>query len=278
MNNKKIALLALIPFAVFFLLFEFAPLLWVAVNSFYVEDIGWGIQNYVDIISSKFYVQSMIYSIKITWWSSLFGLVIAIIGTYSLTTLKFSKLHHFLISFNTVASNFAGIPLSFAFIILIGANGAFNLILKHFGVDIINLYSQTGIIIIYTYFQIPLAVLLLYPAFDAIKKEWQEAAMLMGASHLAYWRYIVIPMLSPALLGTLVILFANALGAYATIYALTSGNFNVMPIRIGALVSGDVSLNPYMASALSVYLIAMMMLIVIAQRYIAKRYHYVNKA
>ena len=101
--------------------------------------------------------------------------------------------------------------------------------------------------------------------------------MLMGASHLAYWRYIVIPMLSPALLGTLVILFANALGAYATIYALTSGNFNVMPIRIGALVSGDVSLNPYMASALSVYLIGMMMLIVVAQRYIAKRYHYVNK-
>jgi hypothetical protein len=42
--------------------------------------------------------------------------------------------------------------------------------------------------------------------------------------------------LTPALLGTFVILLANALGAYATVYALTTGNFNVLPIRIAGLV------------------------------------------
>jgi ABC-type sugar transport system permease subunit len=47
--------------------------------------------------------------------------------------------------------------------------------------------------------------------------------------------------LTPALLGTFVILLANALGAYATVYALTTGNFNVLPIRIAGLVSGDIS-------------------------------------
>lgn len=44
-------------------------------------------------------------------------------------------------------------------------------------------------------------------------------------------------------MGTFVILLANALGAYATVYALTTGNFNVIPIRISALVAGDISLD-----------------------------------
>ena len=132
-------------------------------------------------------------------------------------------------------------------------------------------------IAIYTYFQIPLAVLLLYPAFEALKKEWQEAAALLGANTTAYWCKIAVPVLMPALLGTLVILFANAIGAYATVYALTSGNFNVVPIRIGALVSGDIFLNPYLASALSLFLIGLMILVTVIHRKLSQRYNYRDK-
>ena len=85
-----------------------------------------------------------------------------------------------------------------------------------------NLYSKTGLIILYTYFQIPLGVLLLYPAFDALRDDWRESASLLGASTWDFWRHIGIPVLTPALLGTFVILLANALGAYATVYALTT--------------------------------------------------------
>ena len=55
-------------------------------------------------------------------------------------------------------------------------------------------------------------------------------------------------------MGTLSILFANAVGAYAAAAALTSGNINLLSIRIGALVSGDINLNPELASALAVIL------------------------
>ena len=34
---------------------------------------------------------------------------------------------------------------------------------------------------LYTYFQIPLGVLLLYPAFDALRADWRESAALLGA-------------------------------------------------------------------------------------------------
>ncbi|SQK77047.1 spermidine/putrescine ABC transporter membrane protein [Tatumella ptyseos] len=113
--------------------------------------------------------------------------------------------------------------------------------------------------------------MLLLPAFDGLKKEWRESAALLGAGRLSYWRHVALPILSPALLGTFVILLANALGAYATIYALTSGNFNVVPVRIAALVSGDISLDPYMGSALAMLLVVLLTVITVVQQYLVRR-------
>ena len=274
MRGKHIAIAICLPFVLLYLLFQLLPLVWVAINGFQLEDGSWGIDNFVEILTSKFYLQSIQYSLEISLYSSVMGLVIALIGSYSLSVLRPSKLSNFILSFNSMTSNFAGIPLSFAFIILLGTNGAVNIFLRQQGIDTINIYGKTGITIIYTYFQIPLAVLLLYPAFESLKKEWQEAASLLGANILIYWYKVAIPVLMPAILGTLVVLFANALGAYATVYALSDGNFNMIPIRIGALISGDVFLNPYMASALSIILVAIVLLITTVQRLLSRRYHY----
>ncbi|MCI7718080.1 MAG: ABC transporter permease subunit [[Pasteurella] aerogenes] len=274
MRGKHIAIAICLPFVLLYLLFQLLPLVWVAINGFQLEDGSWGIDNFVEILTSKFYLQSIQYSLEISLYSSVMGLVIALIGSYSLSVLRPSKLSNFILSFNSMTSNFAGIPLAFAFIILLGTNGAVNIFLRQQGIDTINIYGKTGITIIYTYFQIPLAVLLLYPAFESLKKEWQEAASLLGANILIYWYKVAIPVLMPAILGTLVVLFANALGAYATVYALSDGNFNMIPIRIGALISGDIFLNPYMASALSIILVAIVLLITTVQRLLSRRYHY----
>ena len=55
-------------------------------------------------------------------------------------------------------------------------------------------------------------------------------------------------------MDTFSILFANALGAYATAVALSSGNFNLFSIRIGALISGEITLKPELACALAMIL------------------------
>ena len=277
MKGKWLAVLVTLPFLLFFFAFQIVPLIWILFNSFQLEEGGWGLANFSEILNSSFYLQAIRYSLEISLWSSLFGLIIALFGSYSLSAVRPSRIGDFILSFNSMTSNFSGIPLAFAFIILLGANGAVNLLLRNYQVDTIDIYSKLGIIIIYTYFQIPLAVLLLYPAFEALKKEWQEAAALLGANTTAYWCKIAVPVLMPALLGTLVILFANAIGAYATVYALTSGNFNVVPIRIGALVSEDIFLNQYLASALSLFLIGLMILVTVIHRKLSQRYNYRDK-
>ncbi|RMQ49527.1 Polyamine ABC transporter permease [Pseudomonas cichorii] len=275
-RGKWLSLLCLLPFALFFIVFQIAPLAWVAINSLHSE-AGWGIENFVNAFGSRFYRQAMQFSLEISFWSSLFGIVIAVLGSYSLRNVD-SRLRDFVNSFANMTSNFSGVPLAFAFIILLGFNGAVTLMLKQAGIiEDFNLYSKTGLIILYTYFQIPLGVLLLYPAFDALREDWRESSALLGASSFQYWRYIGLPVLTPALLGTFVILLANALGAYATVYALTTGNFNVLPIRIAAMVAGDISLDPNMASALAMILVGLMTLVTVVHQWLLKRSYHVSR-
>nr|WP_249684420.1 MULTISPECIES: ABC transporter permease subunit [Pseudomonas] len=270
------ALLCLAPFAVFFIIFQIAPLAWVMLHSVQVES-SWGLDNFSKVFNSKFYRQAIQHSLQISFWSSLFGILIAILGSYSLRRVD-SRLRDFVNAFANMTSNFAGVPLAFAFIILLGFNGALTMLLKQAGIiEDFNLYSKSGLIILYTYFQIPLGVLLLYPAFDALREDWRESAELLGAGAWQYWRHIGLPVLTPALLGTFVILLANALGAYATVYALTTGNFNVLPIRIAALVAGDISLDPNLASALAVILVGLMTLVTFVHQWLLKRSYHVAR-
>lgn len=273
MKAKWLALLFTLPFAVFFIAFQLAPLAWVAVSSFYSDTYeAWGFDNYSDILTSPFYLQAMKYSLDISVWSSLYGLLIALVGSYSLRQLGPTKLHDFVMSFTNMTSNFAGVPLAFAFVILLGLNGTLTLILRKYGLmEAFNLYSKDGLIVLYTYFQIPLGVLLLYPAFDGLREDWKESAALLGAGKWRFWRYIGLPVMAPALMGTFVILLANALGAYATVYALTTGNFNVVPVRIAALVSGDISLDPNMGSALAILLVILMAFITLIHQWLLRR-------
>ncbi len=273
MKAKTWALLLLVPFTLCWIAFQLAPLLWIAVNSFWSDmNSRWGIDNYVDILASPFYLQAFRLSLDISLWSSVYGLIVALIAGYSLHKLGSGRVQRFLLSFTNMTSNFAGVPLAFAFVILLGMNGCVTLLLRHYGVlNGFKLFSRDGMVLVYTWFQIPLGILLLYPAFEGLRKEWEESAALLGASRWRYWRHIALPILFPALLGTFVILLANALGAYATIYALTTGNFNVVPVRIAALVSGDISLDPNTGGALAMLLVLIMALITLVQQYLVRR-------
>lgn len=275
---KKLLKLCLIcaPFAIFLYLFQIEPLLWVLVNSFKYED-SWSLENYRLIFTDDFILQAFYNSFYFSILSTIIALAIALIFINSLRKTE-GKLKNSIISFVNVCSNFSGVPLAFACIIILGLNGFVTLILKDLGlIDNFSIYSRSGILFIYTYFQIPLAILLLYPAFDALKTQWYEAARILGASLFDYIFKIALPIILPSIIGTAIILIANALGAYASIYALTTGNYNILTIRIASLVSGDIYLDPNFAAAMSILLLVSMTIIVFVSQMILKRtYHAKN--
>lgn len=271
-QNWRAALL-LLPLLLVLSLFSLAPAFWVLVNSAKVEGL-WSLANFIEILGSSFYRQAFGNSLWISVWSSFIALFIALVSAASIKRVD-GGLRDMTVAFTNMASNLSGVPLAFAFIIIMGANGAVTLLLREWGVaDDFNVYSRAGLTMIYTYFQVPLAVLLLYPAFDALNDDWQESAALLGASRLRYWRLIALPVIMPAVLGTFILLFANAMGAYASAYALMTANYNLVTIRISSLVAGDVVLEPNLAAALSVLLVVILMILVTVNQLLLKRsYH-----
>lgn len=128
------------------------------------------------------------------------------------------------------------------------------MLFKYFGWDMLshfNLYSWSGMVLIYVYFQLPLAVMMLYPIYQGIQAQWKEAAFLLGASPAQFWLKIGVPIISPSIAGTFSILFANAMGAYASAYALAGSTYNLVTIRIGALTTGDIFAKPELGSAVA---------------------------
>ena len=110
------------------------------------------------------------------------------------------------------------------------------------------------------YFQFPLMVLIIAPAIDGLRREWLEAAENLGASSFHYWRYVAFPILFPAMLGAMILLFGNAFGAFATAQALTGGQINLVTIVIGSQLRGDILADPGLGYALALGMVVVMAL------------------
>ncbi|SFG74878.1 ABC transporter permease [Sporolactobacillus nakayamae] len=262
--------LVLLPFIIIFAAVLLIPFIMMAISSFFQDNTSsFSFYNFHLIFTQKFYYIAITNSINLSLFSSIIGSFLGLFVTYAITKLAHQTQNRLLLILNAT-SNFAGVPLAFAFIILLGNSGFITLMLKYVHIQF-NLYTWMGLILVYVYFQLPLAIMLFYPVFNGIDQRWKEAAYLLGASNRRYWLKIVIPYLLPSFFGTLTILFANAMGAYATAYALTGGSFNLMSTRIGALTSGDINVMPNLGSAMALILALTMIIALFINQIILKK-------
>jgi putative spermidine/putrescine transport system permease protein len=254
------AWLGVVPFFTFALLFLILPTLYLVVGAFQDGDGNFTLANIVNLFQPSI-ISAYRISIEVSAASALGGAVIGFFLAYAVVLGGLPAwLRPTLMTFSGVASNFAGVPLAFAFLATLGRTGLVTVLLvKYFDFNIysvgFNLLSFWGLALTYLYFQIPLMVLILTPALDGLKREWREASAILGASSWQYWRYIALPVLWPSLLGTTLLLFANAFGAVATAYALTGSSLNIVTILLFAQIRGDVLHDPNLGYALALGMI-----------------------
>lgn len=253
--SKRQSFAWLIPFLLLMMLFFIIPLLYMLVTSFSNSD-GFTLEQYKSVLTNEYILQGFKNSITLSAISAVIALIVTLFAVYSI--MRFSEpVREKILVLTNLTSNFSGIPLAFAFIVLLGNSGLFTLLFEKWEIGALSsfsLYSWSGLLLIYIYFQLPLALMLLFPIYDGIQKEWKEAAALLGASTWQFWSKVGIPVILPGVVGTFSVLFANAMGAYASAYALTSSNYNLVAIRIGALIQGDIFAQPELASVIAVLL------------------------
>ncbi|MDQ1043862.1 ABC transporter permease subunit [Streptomyces sp. V4I2] len=185
------------------------------------------------------YLTALLGSVKLSAVSAAIATLLGLFLAQAVVTSRFRALREAVLTASGVLANFGGVPLAFAFVATLGNSGVLTdqLGLRDKGWD---LYSFSGLTLVYLYFLIPLMVLTITPALEGLRTQWREAAQNNGATSAQYWRHVALPVLAPSLLGGFVLLFGSAFAAYATAAAMVGSSIPLVTLQIADALSGNV--------------------------------------
>ena len=259
--------LGFVPFLLFCLLFEVLPAVMVIEGSFLDSNTGvLTLNNYQRVVSQASNWHAFQTSISLALIVAVINAIVGFLAAYGLYNVRIKWVHDIVIAFASIATNFAGIPLAFAFISTFGVTGyVTRILLQWFHINLyqtvhFSLYTFWGLVMAYSYFEVPLMILVMFPALDALRPQWREAATSLGASDFTYWRRIALPILFPSIVSGAMLLFANAFAAFATAYALAQGGINLVTILISFVVAGNVQMDNGLGNALAVGMIIVLLI------------------
>jgi putative spermidine/putrescine transport system permease protein len=238
--------LPLVPFFVYVSLFLLLPTFFVLVGAFQSADGSPSLANITTVLGGPRFLQAFGRSVQLSLVSALAGAILGGLLAWAVSVGgPGGRLRQISVAASGVLAQFGGVMLAFAFLATFGFNGLVTILLKDsVGLDLTAdstwLYGMTGLTIVYTYFQIPLMVIVFLPALDGLRQEWWEASTSLGGSSWSYWRHVGGPILAPSFLGAVLLLFANAFSAYATAAALVSQGSPIVPLQIAEAMSGEV--------------------------------------
>jgi putative spermidine/putrescine transport system permease protein len=257
------AALPLLPFFVVVAIFLIVPTITVIVSA--VFDEGRFSLARLQALFSETALSALGKSVLLSGSTALLGALLgALLAWLIVTRPAESLVRRTVLSLCSVLAQFGGVALAFAFLATVGLNGVLTLwVQEHLGWNLAGsgwLYGLPGLILVYTYFQIPLMVIVFLPALEGLREQWREAAVSLGASTWQYWREVAVPLLTPAFLGSALLLFANAFAAYATAAALVSQGSPIVPLLIRSALTSEVVLG----QAGFAYALALEMIVVVA--------------
>jgi putative spermidine/putrescine transport system permease protein len=269
--------LGVLPFFGYVGLFLLLPTIVIAIGSFATKQGDFTLSNLTSI-NQPYLVKSLVNSAVISAVSAVAGAIAGALLAYAVVTGNpRGILRRTVTSASGVLAQFGGVTLAFAFIATLGTTGVVYLFLLQHGINIfpngrVWLYELPGLTLVYTYFQIPLMVIVFLPALDGIRPQWREATESLGGSSWHYWRYVAGPLLAPSFLGCTLLLFANAFSAYATAQALINQGSVVVPLAISNLLTSEVGrAQPGLAQALALVMILIVLVVTVVYALFQRR-------
>ena len=265
----------LLPFFAVVAIFLIVPTVTVLVGAVYDEG-GFSLAR-VQALFTETALSALSKSVLLSGSTALLGAIFgALLAWLIVTRPPESLVRRTVLSLCSVLAQFGGVALAFAFLATIGLNGVLTLwVQEYLGANLAGsgwLYGLPGLILVYTYFQIPLMVIVFLPALEGLREQWREAAISLGASTWQYWREVAVPLLTPAFLGSALLLFANAFAAYATAAALVSQGSPIVPLLIRSALTSEVVLGQSgFAYALALEMIVVVAVVMVAYNLLVRR-------
>jgi putative spermidine/putrescine transport system permease protein len=270
--------IALIPFHAYVGVFLILPTLIVTVGAFTTLEGGLTLDNVIRMFTDDTFVSAFLKSIQLALTTAIAGAIFGALLAWAVARGDPNgQLRQVVVAASGVLAQFGGVMLAFAFLATFGFNGLVTLFFS----DVIQfdvlpdpswLYSLTGLAVVYTYFQIPLMLIVFLPSLDGLRQEWYDASASLGGGAWAFWRNVGGPILAPSFLGALLLLFTNAFSAYATAAALISQGAPLITLQIANQFQSEVVLGQEnVGKALALGMIIVVSVVMAAYAFIQKR-------
>lgn len=273
--RSLVPLVGVLPFFAYLVLFLLIPTIVVIVGAF-GEDGSFSLSN-IQALTNSTTLAALQRSVVLSASTAVIGgLLGALLAAVIASAPERSLLRRAVLALSGALAQTGGVSLAFAWMATIGLGGTLTTMVQNaLSFDLTGngwLFTMPGLILVYCYFQIPLMMIVFLPAIDGLRQQWREAAETLGASRLQYLTQVAIPLLLPAFLGSLLLLFANAFAAYATAAALVSQGSPILPLMIRAALTSEVVLGQqHLAYAIALEMIVVVALIMSAYALLLRR-------
>lgn len=241
--------LVLVPFHAYVALFLILPTLIVAIGAVTTAEGQVTLANIQTMFTDQVFVDAFARSIQLAVITSIAGAIFGGLLAWAVAAGDpDGALRPLVVAASGVLAQFGGVMLAFAFLATFSLQGLVTLFFRdvvHLGVltDASWLFGLTGLVVVYTYFQIPLMLIVFLPALDGLRQEWYDASASLGGTSWSFWRHVGGPILAPSFLGALLLLFTNAFSAYATAAALVSQGAPIITLQIRNAMTSEVVLG-----------------------------------
>ena len=253
-----------------FIVYPFYTILTKSVFSNKVE--GLTLYNFVRFFSKPYYYQTLIRSIVVCSATVLTTTILGVPIAYVMTRYNVAgkQLLHIFIIMSLMSPPFIG---AYSWILLMGRNGLVAKLFKLVGMTAPTIYGRGGIIFVFTLHLFPYIYLYTSGAMNSIDASLEEAAENLGMNKLKRIWTITLPVILPSILAGCVMVFMTALADFGTPMLLGEG-YTVLPVLVYNEYMSESAVNPYMASALSVIIVACSLLVLTFQKLVIDKRNY----
>ncbi len=249
------AVAPIMPLLIFLFAFFVIPVAMLLSLSFLGINGGVDLDQYARLFNTPVYAQVLVITFKISAATTIVALIAAYPVSYLLATTS-SRNRNWLILLVLMPFWTSFLVRAFAWIILLGRNGAVNNFLVAAGITdapIALIYNLTGVLIGMTHGMIPLAIVTMLPVMQNIESRLLPAAHTLGATPTRAFLRVYLPLSLPGVAAAGLLVFITSLGFFI-VPALLGGARDTMIAQLIISAIQDL-LNWRFAGALSLMLL-----------------------
>ena len=235
-----------------FIVYPFYTILTKSIFSSKVDGVT--LYNFQRFFSKPYYYRSLLRSLVVCSSTMVLAAVLGVFIAYVMTRYNVpgKNILHVLIIMSLMSPPFIG---AYSWIVLLGRNGLLARLMSSIGLTAPTIYGRNGIIFVFTLHLFPYVYLYTSGAMNSIDSSLEEAAENLGMSKLRRIWTITIPVVLPSILAGCIMVFMTSLADFGTPMLLGEG-YTVLPVLVYNEYMSESAVDPYMASSLSVIIVA----------------------